>query len=235
MRMITECLSQTQIVTNLLRLQNTTFQTCSRSKYSPIIPRLIFKASLFSPSLLPPQIPEPRAAQRERERQRRWGGAFKSSVPWVVGSVSGNLSHPVYAGQISAPGPQRAGTALSVDTAPLSLFYLPPSPWKISSLQTFPRRLPPINTLKPKANKHATSGSLRFACGPRGYVEDPDKKESFLCRMKCGHTTPPLISRYRFNTAMVSYLHCPISHRKLQRMKRNDHACKEWEQKSWYV
>lgn len=68
--MITECLSQTQIVTNLLRLQNTTFQTCSRSKYSPIIPRLIFKASLFSPSLLPPQIPEPRAAQRERERDR---------------------------------------------------------------------------------------------------------------------------------------------------------------------
>lgn len=174
MRVITECLSQTQIVTNLLRLQNTTFQTCSCSKYSPIIPRLIFKASLFSPSLLPPQIPEPRAAQREseggreRDTQRRWGGTFKSSVPWVVGSVSGNLSHPVYAGQISAPGPQRAGTALSLDTAPLSLFYLPPSPWKISSLQTFPRRLPPINTLKPKANKHTTSGSLRFAYGRRG-------------------------------------------------------------------
>ncbi len=70
---ITECLSQTQRVTNLLRLQNTTFQTCSRSKYSPIIPRLIFKASLFSPSFLPPQIPEPRAAEWESERQRRWG------------------------------------------------------------------------------------------------------------------------------------------------------------------
>lgn len=48
---ITEHLSQTQIVTNLLRLQNTTFQTHSHSKYSPVIPRLILKASLFSLSL----------------------------------------------------------------------------------------------------------------------------------------------------------------------------------------
>lgn len=48
---VTECLSQTQIVTNLLRLQNTTFQSYSYSKYSPVIPRLIFKASLFSLSV----------------------------------------------------------------------------------------------------------------------------------------------------------------------------------------
>lgn len=70
---IMECLSQTQIVTNLPRLQNTTFQTCSRSKYSPIIPRLIFKASLFS---LSPPTTNPRTSSngaRERERQRRWG------------------------------------------------------------------------------------------------------------------------------------------------------------------
>lgn len=94
---IMESLSQTQIVTNLLRLQNTTFQTCSLSKFSPIIPRLIFKASLFS--LSPPTTNPRTSSTREREEMR---GAFKSSVPWVVGSVSGNLSHPVYAGQISA-------------------------------------------------------------------------------------------------------------------------------------
>lgn len=126
---MTECLSQTQIVTNLLRLQNTTFQTCSPSKYSPIIPRLIFKASLFSPSLLPPQIPEPRATQRERETEEM-RGAFKSSVPWVVGSVSGNLSHPVYAGQISARD-RRELAGPCAWTQLLSLFSicsLPPSP-----------------------------------------------------------------------------------------------------------
>lgn len=68
MSVITEYLSQTQIGTNLLRLQNTTFQTCSRSKYSPIIPRLIFKASLFS---LSPPTTNPRTSSREK--QRRWG------------------------------------------------------------------------------------------------------------------------------------------------------------------
>lgn len=68
---IMKCLSQTRIVTNLLRLQNTTFQTCSFSKYSPIIPRLIFKASLFS--LSPPTTNPRTSSTRERERERDRG------------------------------------------------------------------------------------------------------------------------------------------------------------------
>lgn len=66
---IMKCLSQTQIDTNLPRLQNTTFQTCCHSKFSPIIPRLIFKASLF-PSLLLPQIPELRVTEGETEEKK---------------------------------------------------------------------------------------------------------------------------------------------------------------------
>lgn len=64
-----KCLSQTQIDTNLPRLQNTTFQTCCHSKFSPIIPRLIFKASLF-PSLFLPQIPELRVTEGETEEKK---------------------------------------------------------------------------------------------------------------------------------------------------------------------
>lgn len=123
---ITEFLSQTQIVTNLLRLQNTTFQTCSRSKYSPIIPRLIFKASLFS--LSPPTTNPRTSSNREREREtEEMRGAFKSSVPWVVGSVSGNLSHPVYAGQISARDRRELAGPLPGHSSSLSLFYLLPA------------------------------------------------------------------------------------------------------------
>lgn len=49
-------------------------------------------------------------------------GAFRRSVQRVVGSVSGNLSHPVYGRRTSAPGPQGAGReTLRLDTAPLSL------------------------------------------------------------------------------------------------------------------
>lgn len=187
---ITECLSQTQIVTNLLRLQNTTFQTCSHSKYSPIIPRLIFKASLFS--LSPPTTNPRTSSNREREREtEEMRGAFKSSVPWVVGSVSGNLSHPVYAGQISAPGPQRAGKGLCLDTAPLSLFYLlPASLSKRSPSAKLSTPPPSYQRLQPKANKH-TSGSLSWR-PPQEYDQGWNQKilieESFLCsrQTKCG-------------------------------------------------
>lgn len=130
---IMKCLSQTRIVTNLLRLQNTTFQTCSFSKYSPIIPRLIFKASLFSlsPPTTNPRTLSTRERGRERERNR---GAFKSGVPWVVGSVSGNLSHPVYGRQISARD-RRELAGASAWTQLLSLFSIcsrPPSPKDLS-------------------------------------------------------------------------------------------------------
>lgn len=72
---MTERWSRTQIVTNLLRLQNTTFQTCSRSKYRPVIPRLISKAPLPSPSPSLPLFPyttNPRtSSNRKRERGER--------------------------------------------------------------------------------------------------------------------------------------------------------------------
>lgn len=71
-------LSQTRIVTNLLRLQNTTFQTCSFSKYSPIIPRLIFKASLFS--LSPPTTNPRTLSTRERGRERECDSGDEGSV-----------------------------------------------------------------------------------------------------------------------------------------------------------
>ena len=221
---IMECLSQTQIVTNLPRLQNTTFQTCNRSKYSPIIPRLIFKVSF--PSLLPPQIPEPRATERETEEMR---GAFKSVVSWVVGSVSGNLSHPVYAGQISAgnrrelAGPPLGHSFfLSFLSVPCLLCL------RIWVCEPFSHRLLPISTLKPRVNRH-TSGLAARRVGRRN--RNPDEKESFFFsratkRGQITHLLQIWMSEHRFNGDMLSYLQCPMS-RKFQQMKRSFHYSKE--------
>lgn len=74
---IMKCLSQTRIVTNLLRLQNTTFQTSKTFPNTDLSSHVSFSKPLFSPSLLPPQIPvlwaPEREGERERAQQRRWG------------------------------------------------------------------------------------------------------------------------------------------------------------------
>lgn len=126
--MITECLSQTQIVTNLLRLQNTTFQTCSRSKYSPIIPRLIFKATLFSLSLSPPTT-NPRTSsnrERERETQRRWGEHLNLAFREWSGRCL-EIFHILFTPGTFQPRTAESWQGLWLDTAPLSLFYLFPA------------------------------------------------------------------------------------------------------------
>ncbi len=193
---ITECLSQTQRVTNLLRLQNTTFQTCSRSKYSPIIPRLIFKASLFSPSFLPPQIPEPRAAEWESERQRRWGEHLNLAFrEWSSRCLE--IFHILF-----TPGRFQPGTAESWQGPPpghsssLSFLSAPclPRP-KDFSLQTFPHRLLPINTFKPKANKHKST-SLPSTHGRRNTTRVELKiliKRILLMWTRCGQITQRLL------------------------------------------
>lgn len=123
--------------------------------------------------------------QRERERESATAemrGAFKSGVPWVVGSVSGNLSHPVYGRQISARD-RRELAGASAWTQLLSLSFLSVPGLlrlKISvSLQTFPHRLPLINTIKPKANTSALP-PLPTAAGERQRGnQTPDKKNPF--------------------------------------------------------
>ena len=112
--------------------------------------------------------------QREREREREteeMRGAFKCSVPWVVGSVSGNLSHPVYAGQISARDRRGLAGPLPGHSSSLSFLSAACLPrLKISVCKTFPRRLLPIDTLKPKANKHM-SGCPRPQQHNRGGIK----------------------------------------------------------------
>lgn len=209
---IMKCLSQTRIVTNLLRLQNTTFQTCSFSKYSPIIPRLIFKASLFS---LSPPTTNPRTLstrERGRERERATAemrGAFKSGVPWVVGSVSGNLSHPVYGRQISARD-RRELAGASAWTQLLSLFSIcsrPPSlrsqsackPFHTASLSSTPSNLKQTRQLCPRCPRPQEND--------RGGIKLLIKRILF---MQQAHSNPHfiLISKYGFNRAELPYLQC---------------------------
>lgn len=191
---ITECLSQTQIVTNLLRLQNTTFQTCSRSKYSPIIPRLIFKASLFS---LSPPTTNPRTSrnrERRRERQRRWGERLNLAFrEWSDRCLE--IFHILFTpGRFQARDRRELARA-SAWTQLLSLFSISSLPKRSPSanLSTPP---PSYQRLRPKANKH-TSGSL---CWPppqeydRGWNQNPDRRILFMQQahqMWLNHTTAP--------------------------------------------
>lgn len=132
----------------------------------------------------------------------------------MVGSVSGNLSHPVYARQISAwdrrglAGPS-AWTQLLSFSLSHSLLSAPCLPrFKDLSLQTVPHHLLPINTFKPNTNKLMPS-----SLGPRlqNYAILVERIPFTADQMWPSLTAPPLISKYGYNTAMLSYLQCPGS------------------------
>lgn len=184
--LITEHLSQTQIVTNLPRLQNTTFQTGSQSKYSPLIPRLIFKASLFSLSLfLSPHTTNTRtSSNRKRERGERkeenLNLAFREWLGWCL-----EIFHILFTPDRFQPGTAegwqgpRPGHKSPVSLS-LSLFASGLHRLKDLNLQTVPHRLRAIIGIKPKANKHTSRSrhpGRRFT--PGGQNCDPDRINSF--------------------------------------------------------
>lgn len=172
-----------RIVTNLLRLQNTTFQTCSFSKYSPIIPRLIFKASLFSlsPPTTNPRTLSTRERGRERAQQRRWGERLNLAFREWSGRCL-EIFHILFTAGRFQPGTAESWRVpLPGHSSSLSFLSVPGLlRLKISvSLQTFPHRLPLINTIKPKANTSALP-PLPAAAGERQRGnQTPDKKNPF--------------------------------------------------------
>lgn len=147
-------------------------------------------------------------------------GAFKSGVPWVVGSVSGNLSHPVYAGQLSARDRRELAGPLPGHSSSLSLSFLSVPGLLLLKipvgLQIFPHRLPPINAFKPKTNTPALPRCPQPQEYDRGGIKLLIKRILFMQQAHQGwpnHTAPPplfiLISKYRFNRAVLPYVQCP--------------------------
>lgn len=122
----------------------------------------------------------------------------------MVASVSGNLSHPVYARQISAEGPQGAGRALRLDTAPLSLprslclaalYLLPVSvALKSSVCKVF---LPAYRHLPSPEQTHARLARSGFQLQSRFR-----EISVFLWQTK-SHTTAHLVSTHRCNYSYV--------------------------------
>lgn len=160
----------------------------------------------------------------------------------MVGSVSGNLSHPVYARQISAwdrrglAGPS-ARTQIPRLTLTLYLFASRLHRLKDLNLQTVPHRLRPIMAIKPKANKD-TSRSRHPGCRftPGGRTAAPIER-ILVMQPKCGFTTPPLISTYTWDTAMLSYLQCPESNWRSQKGKKKKFSCQNpdtWVRKIYF-
>lgn len=151
---ITEILSWTQTVTNLLGLQNTTFQSCSLSKCSPIIPRLIFKASPFSVS--PPTTSPRTSSNRVRERERqRWrehlNVAFRE---WSARCLE--TFHILFTPGRFQPGTAGSWQGLCMDTASLSLSL---SPFHLLPRSLVHRSVSANLSTRPPSNQHPQTQS----------------------------------------------------------------------------
>lgn len=127
----------------------------------------------------------------------------------MVGSVSGNLSHPVYGRQISARD-RRELAGASAWTQLLSLFSIcsrPPSlrsqsackPFHTASLSSTPSNLKQTCQLCPRCPRPQEND--------RGGIKLLIKRILF---MQQAHSNPHfiLISKYGFNRAELPYLQC---------------------------
>lgn len=141
-----------------------------------------FSKLLFS---LSPPTTNPRYGQRGRgggvggRRRRRGGetsGAFRRSVQRVVGSVSGNLSHPVYGRRTSAPGPQGAGRETLRLDRHTQLFSLTLS-LSAPCFRAGPAKCPflPINTLQ-AWSKHSRVWAAMPALRKSGVLFTAERK-----------------------------------------------------------
>jgi len=167
----------------MLRLQKTTIKTRSRSKYNPIIPRLIFKASLFS---LGSGICGGRREMRK---------AFKSSVPWVVGWCL-EIFHILFTPGRFQPGNRRElAEPPPGHSSSLSLFYLLCHPrLKISVYTRFPTAF--FQSTPPDLKQTCLAVCGRRRINVRGGIKILIKG-TLLLSSTCGpnHTTPLLISK----------------------------------------
>lgn len=208
--LITERLSQTQIVTNLPRLQNTTFQTGSQSKYSPLIPRLIFKASLFSLSLfLSPHTTNTRtSSNRKRERGERkeenLNLAFREWLGWCL-----EIFHILFTPDRFQPGTAEGWQGPRPGhKSPVSLSLSPYLPLVSIALKIWISKLFHTASVQSSAsNPKQTSTRLAHATlaadlRPGGRTAALIELILFM-QQKCGFTTAPLISTYTWDTVVI--------------------------------